>query len=135
VKADTAEHDLEWTVECLTGKSKGMRGMKPNMRVLVVARKPGGVLLVLRGLFRDIVMPMPLEQARVEVEPKLLSDHVVVQTASRLVTLRFPRGCGALVETVRQRLDEKVKAGNAGDLAGTEEAKNEEVELAPLPAL
>lgn len=135
VKSDTAEHDVAWTVECLTGKSKGMRGMKPNVKTLVVARKGGGALLVLRGMFRDMVMPLPLDGARVEVESRLLSDHVVVQTASRLVTLRFPRGCGALVETVRVRLDEMVRVAGAVESELVSGETSPVVDLAPLPAL
>lgn len=139
VKADTAEHDVAWTVECLTGKSKGMRGVRSNVKTLVVARKAGAaVLLVLRGTFRDTVVPLPLEGARVEVESRLLSDHVVVQTAARLVTLRFPRGRSSLVETVRARLEEMVRSGGSDKMEdGAENAGAERgvVELAPLPAL
>jgi hypothetical protein len=138
VKADTAEHDVAWTVECLTGKSKGMRGVRPNVKTLVVAKKTGGpVLLVLRGTFRDTVVALPLEGARVEVESRLLSDHVVVQTAARMVTLRFPRGRGALVETVRNRLEELIRAAGTCAAEGLEASavSNEAVDLAPLPAL
>ena len=55
-------------------------------------------------------------------------------TASRLVTLRFPRGCGALVETVRVRLEEMVKAGAVESELVSGEA-SPVVDLAPLPAL
>jgi hypothetical protein len=135
VKADTAEHDVAWTVECLTGKSKGVKGVRANVKTVVVARKARGtVLLVLRGMFRDQVVALPLEGARVEVESRLLSDHVVVQTAARMVTLRFPRGCGALVETVRARLEEQ--AGAELPEVGEGAARVAPApEVAPLPAL
>jgi hypothetical protein len=72
------------------------------------------------------------------VESRLLSDHVVVQTAARLVTLRFPRGRSSLVETVRARLEEMVRSGGSDKMEdGAENAGAERgvVELAPLPAL
>ena len=136
VKSDTAEHDVAWTVECFSGKSKGMRGVRPNMKTLVVARKSGDpLLLVLRGLFRDQLVALPLEGARVETESKLLSDNILVQTAARQVTLRFPRGRGALVEAVRGRIEAMAASANppaAGDKA---EEQAVEAELARLPAV
>ncbi len=138
VKSDTAEHDVAWTVECLSGKSKGVRGMKPNVRMLVVARKTGGpLLLVLRHTLRDRLITVPLEGARVEAESRLLSDHVIIQMPARQVTLRFPRGKSALVETVRLRLQELADAaGKAGaEPEPAEQERQPEEELTPLPAL
>jgi hypothetical protein len=137
VKSNTAEHDVAWTVECLTGKSKGVRGMRPNVKVLVAARTSGGpLLMVLRGMFRDQLIALPLEGARVETESRLLSDHVVVQTAARLVTLRFPRGCPALLETVAMKIRALAAASTiVSEESGMVEAADQPVELAPLPAL
>ena len=143
VKADTAEHDVAWTVECLTGRSKGIRGLRPNLKALLVARKTGGtVLLVVKTAFRDQVLPLPLEAAEVAVESKLLSDHILLQTPARQVTLRFPRGRAALVETVRARLEEMAVAarasvgeGVASDGAASGVEDKPAATLAPLPAV
>ncbi len=136
VKSDTAEHDVAWTVACLSGKSKGVRGMKTNVRTLVVARKNGGpLLLVLRHTLRDRLITLPLDGARVESESRLLSDHVVIQTPARMVTLRFPRGQSDLVETVRLRLQEMAKTTAAATVESRASTEDSETELAPLPAL
>lgn len=136
VKSDTAEHDVDWTVECLTGKSKGVRGLKPNVRALAVARKSGGpLLLVLRHTLRDRLITVPLAGARVEVESRLLSDHVIVRTPARQISLRFPRGQAALVETVRLRLQELARAAGAPATVETAASPEQPEELTPLPAL
>lgn len=136
VKSDTAEHDIAWTVDCLTGKSKGVRGMKSNVRALVVARKAGGpLLLVLRHWLRDRLITLPMEGATVESESRLLTDQILIQTPARQVALRFPRGQSALVETVRQRLQGLTETAGKPAAAAGGECEEEAVELAPLPAL
>ncbi len=136
VKSDTAEHDIAWTVDCLSGKSKGVRGMKTNVRTLVVARKAGGpLLLVLRHTLRDRLITLPMEGARVETESRLLTDHVLIQTPARQVALRFPRGQSALVETVRQRLQAMTETADKPIAENDAAVEEESAELAPLPAL
>lgn len=136
VKSDTAEHDVAWTVECLTGKSKGVRGLKANARAIVIARKAGGpLLLVLRHTLRDRLFTLPMEGARVESESRLLTDQVLIQTPARLVTLRFPRGQSALVETVRQRLQSMADVADNPPIADEAAAGDQPVELTPVPAL
>jgi hypothetical protein len=141
-RGDTIEREVAWTCECLTGKCKGVRGLRLHQRVLVVARKSGQVLLlVVRGTFKDQLVAMPLEGAEVSSEVGLLSDQIVVQTPSRLLTLRFPRDSRGLVDTVCQRLREMVQMDPTSapetDLpalnAPAEEAQ--ETPLAPLPSL
>jgi hypothetical protein len=136
VKSDTAEHDVAWTVECLTGKSKGVRGLRPNLKALVVARNKGGpILLVLRRTFRDQLIALPLDAAKVDFESRLLSDQVLIHTPARLVTLRFPRGQSALVETVRGKLQQLAEDAAGSTHAPDPVAAEEPADLTPLPAL
>jgi hypothetical protein len=136
VKSDTAEHDVAWTVECLTGKCKGVRGLRPNLKALVIARSKGGaILLVLRRTFRDQLIALPLEGAQIEFESRLLTDQLLIQTPARLVTLRFPRGQAALVETVRAKLSELAEASAGHGQMPAEQPAEEAADLSPLPAL
>lgn len=136
VKADTAEHDVAWTVECLTGKSKGVRGLSANVKTLVVARTNGGpILLVLRRSFRDQLVAVPLDGAQVDIESRLLSDQILIQTPARLVTLRFPRGQSDLVETVCARLKTQAEAASGSGRPVADPTADESADLTPLPAL
>jgi hypothetical protein len=156
-RGDTIEREVAWTCECLCGPGRNVRGIVPNKRALLVARHDSGpLLLVLRGLFKDTLCAMPLEGAEVSHQTRLLSDNVLVRTPSRLLTLRFPRGNPALVDTVCMLLREAVDRSNGSlrrtrDLAGEpqpapeadrqgsqprpEAPENQREQLAPLPSL
>jgi len=106
-KAGVTEKEVGWTVECLIGRSKGIKGLTGNLPALLVVKSDSGPLhLVVKKLFREQVIRVPIDGANIEVESRLLSDNLTVHLPGRLLTLRFPRGRSALVETVAIRLRE-----------------------------
>lgn len=106
-KAGLATTEVGWTVECLTGRSKGIQGITSHLPTLLVAKNDDGPLyLVVKKFFRDQVIVVPIDGASIDVESKLLSDNLTVQLPGRLLTLRFARGRSSFVETVALRLRE-----------------------------
>jgi len=101
-----SEPEIDWTVKCVSGKSKGIKGLRPNLNVTLVGRKNGGVVMVARrrGL-RDVVQEWPQEGVSAEVESRFLSENLTLHADGRSVVLRFPRGESGTVETLAMLFD------------------------------
>jgi hypothetical protein len=129
--ADIKEGDVSWTAAGVTGKSKGWRGLKPNLQALLVVPKEGDrVHVVTKRGFRDPVISIPMARVSVDVESRFLSDNVSLISATQSFVLRFPRGHSGLVETVALRLKEM----SGGAELATEESVDSD-DLAPVPAV
>lgn len=100
-RAGVSEHEIAWTARCITGKSKGIKGLRPNLRATLVGRKTGAPMLVVkrRGL-RDVVQELSADGSSVEVESRLLSENLAYQREGVSLVLRFPRGEAQVAETV-----------------------------------
>ncbi len=133
-QASMSEAEITWAVPCVTGKCKGVRGLKSNHTAMLVARDTGDTayLAVACGL-RDLLVEIPLAAALVEVESRFLSENMSIETDGKTILLRFPRGQSDVVETVAMRLREKaapvIPAANPVAEAPVEES------VAPVPAL
>lgn len=134
-RANVAETDVVWSVPCLSGKSKGLRGISPNLRGLLVGTSSGDALLfVANKLLRDRIFRLPLSGTTVETESKFLSENVVLEARDVRVVFRFPRGQGALAETIAMRVREMVKPASevAAEQSVQEEAPKEVATAEPV---
>jgi hypothetical protein len=118
-KGNVEAAEVVAAVRCLSGKSRGVRGLSPNLDgVLVLTSRADKVLFAARKGFSYRVFAMGADagtggdagadagtKVSVSVESQFLSENLVLEMAdpvagSRRVVLRFPRGKGALVETL-----------------------------------
>jgi Domain of unknown function (DUF4126) len=150
IQAGLDDTDVKWTVPCLTGKSKGLRGLSPNLRGLLIGTENAtSIVFVANRILRDRLFQLPLAGAVVEVESKFLSENLVLEASGIKAVFRFPRGQGDLVETMALRVRELIKCHPgtmafspevldepAAEEARSPQAKNEAHEgILPLPAI
>lgn len=134
-QASTSEHEIAWTVKCITGKCKGVPGVKPNFKAVLVARHQNATaLLAIVGGLRDRLIQLPLAAARIDVESRFLSDNLVIEWPGRTIIVRFPRGQTDEVETVALRLRQS-STPSADSTPAKSDPEPAQVELAPMPAL
>lgn len=132
-QAAISDHEIAWTARCITGKGKGIRGLRPNLTAVLVAKNQGASAhLAVFGGLRDRLIELPLAAAKIEVESKFLSDNLTIAHDGKTLVLRFPRGQTELIETIALRLREI--AGPAVPEAAVAEPQKVE-ELAPVPAV
>ncbi len=131
-QAATSQQEVAWTAACITGKSKGVRGLGGNFSCVIVARNQSRTLLlaVLGGL-RHRLIEVPLTESKIEVDSRFLSENLVIESPGKSIVLRFPRGQTALVETVAMRL--RQIALPAGPEPVISAAEREEMD--PVPAV
>jgi hypothetical protein len=109
-RAGMSEADLGWSVRCLSGKAKGIRGLSPNLDGLLIASTRQDFLYFAAGKgFRDRLFKVPLAGAEVEIESRFLSENVMITTAGSRAVFRFPRGQSDIAETVVLRLGEMLR--------------------------
>lgn len=86
IQADTAEHDVAWTAHCVTGRAKGFKGVRSNLKGLLVARVGGNqVFLVVRKFFSQYLVAIPLSGTKVEAESRFLSENLTLTAATRSI--------------------------------------------------
>ncbi|MCE9520577.1 MAG: DUF4126 domain-containing protein [Verrucomicrobia bacterium] len=113
IGAGLSSDEVKWTVRCHSGKSRGVRGFCANLSgILVAPARPDCLYFAtIKGL-RSRLFKFPLNAAQVEVESKFLSENVAVSSDGMRAVFRFPRGRGALVESlalrIRESLTEKI---------------------------
>lgn len=131
-QAGASEREVSWTARCVTGKGRGLRGLKPNFRAVIIARKQGAPLAVaVLGGLRDRLFEVPLAEAKIGVDSRFLSENLNVEFDGRLMVLRFPRGTTDEVETIALRLRQMTAAA----MPAVPEPAAEKEELAPMPAV
>ena len=131
-QASTSEQEIAWTAKCITGKGKGLRGLKPNFKAVMVAKNQSSTLLVaVLGGLRDKLFEVPLADARIEVDSRFLSENLTIEFTGKTIVLRFPRGQTDEIETVALRL--RQLAGPT--VPSTPETEPVKEDLAPMPAL
>jgi hypothetical protein len=131
-QANTSEHEVAWTAPCITGKGKGIKGLKGNFKAVIVAKNESKTLLLaVMGGLRDRLFDVPLADSRIDVDSRFLSENLMIESAGKTVVLRFPRGQTDLVETVAMRL--RQMAGPAvPSIAEVEPVKED---MAPMPSV
>ena len=130
--ASTSEHEVAWTAPCITGKGKGMKGLKGNFKAVIVAKNESKTLLLaVMGGLRDRLFDVPLGDSNIEVDSRFLSENLVIESPGKTVVLRFPRGQTDLVETIAMRL--RQMAGPS--VPSIPEAEPAKEELAPMPSV
>lgn len=131
-QAGSSEREVSWTARCITGKGKGLRGLKPNFRAVIIARKQSALLAIaVLGGLRDRLFELPLAEATIEVDSRFLSENLNIEFDGKLVVLRFPRGTTDEVETIALRLRQLTDAA----IPAVSEPVAEKEILAPMPAL
>ncbi len=132
-QAAMSEHEIAWTARCITGKSKGVRGLRPNLKAVLVAKHQArAAFLAVFGGLRDRLIEAPLGSASIEIESKFLSDNLIIAHDGKTLVLRFPRGQTELIETIALRLRE-ITGPAVPEIAASEPAKAEELD--PVPAV
>lgn len=131
-QASISEHEVAWTARCITGKGKGLRGLRPNLKAVIVAKHEGSsMFLAVFGGLRDRLFEVPLGAAKIEVDSRFLSDNLVVTDEGKTLVARFPRGQMRTVETIAMRLRE----ASARSAPQTADEAAKPAELAPVPAV
>ncbi|MCB1226154.1 MAG: DUF4126 domain-containing protein [Verrucomicrobiales bacterium] len=101
-----SEKDVDWSAEALSGKSTGLRGMVPNLKLHLIALKDRDSLLILaEKTFRDQWLALPMAGARLEVQSGFLSDQITLTQDERRLTLHLPRGHPDRLEALREKLE------------------------------
>lgn len=131
-QASTSAHEVAWTAPCITGKGKGMKGLKSNFKAIIVAKNESKtMLLAVIGGLRDRLFDIPLAGSRIDVDSRFLSENLVIESSGKTVLLRFPRGQTDLVETVAMRLRQMASPA----VPSIPEAELAKEELAPMPSV
>ncbi len=103
--AGLSEADVAWTTRCLSGKTKGIRGLVANLDgTLIAPLKSDCVYFAATKGWRGRLFKVPLNGAQIEVESKFLSENVTLTSASSRTQFCFPRGQSDMAELVAQRL-------------------------------
>lgn len=130
-QAATSQHEIAWTAHCITGKCKGVRGLRPDFRAVIVAKKDAATLLLaVVGGLRDRIIEIVLPGARIDVDSRFLSENLVIESSGNTIVLRFPRGRGDEVETISLRLRQMAAPAVVGS-----QPESPVEELAPMPAI
>lgn len=133
-KAAVTDSEVLWTVNCLSGKCKGVRGLSANLRGMLIGTSRADRLhfATNKGL-RDRLFNVALQGVTVEVESKFLSENVVIAARGMRAVFRFPRGDSALAETIALRLRESLEAEmtSVQELGSQAAASKEEWETLP----
>ena len=109
IQANVDENHVVSTVRCLSGKSKGVKGLSPNLQgVLVLTERQDKVYFAASKGLSDRVFRLPLSEASVSVESKFLSENLVLATSLHRAVFRFPRGQSPVVETLCLRIAEMI---------------------------
>ena len=112
-KAAVTDLEVKWTVNCLSGKCKGVRGLSANLRgVLIGTSNPDRIHFATNKGLRDRLFHVPLQGVTVEVESKFLSENVLITARGLKAVFRFPRGASALAETIALRLKESLETAH-----------------------
>lgn len=126
IQANVEESHVVSTVYCLSGKSKGIKGLSANLRgVLVLTSRNDKVYFAASKGLSDRVFRLSLAGASVAVESKFLSDNLVLTSGASRAIFRFHRGQSAIVETLSLRLTEMM----ATLQPQTEEVISEEIAM------
>ena len=99
--AGLSESDVAWTVGCLSGKAKGIRGLVANLHgTLIAPVQADCVYFATSKSWRGRLFKIPLDEAKIEVESKFLSESVSLTTASSRAEFHFLRGQNDMAELV-----------------------------------
>lgn len=102
--------DVLATVRCLSGKSRGLRGLSPNLDgVLVLTTQKDKIFFAASKGLGVRVFRLPLAGATVLTESKFLSENLLLEMSGARAVFRFPRGQGGIVETLYGRLNEMLE--------------------------
>ncbi len=103
--AGLSESDVAWTTRCLSGKTKGIRGLVANLDgTLIAPVKSDCVYFAASKGWRGRLFKLPLDGAQIEVESKFLSENVTLTSASSRAQFCFPRGQADMAELVASQL-------------------------------
>lgn len=99
------ELDVKATVPCISGKSRGIRGLSPNLECLLVLTDGAEAVYCAasKGL-SDRVFRLPLAEASLRMESTFLSENLVLESPSQRAVFRFPRGKEQTIDAVIARL-------------------------------
>jgi Domain of unknown function (DUF4126) len=122
-QAGVEESEVVATVRCLSGKSRAVRGLSPNLEgLLILTTRNDKVYFAASKGLSDRVFRLPLGGSTVRVESKFLSENLLLDMGGGgRAVLRFPRGQSALAETVFLHLNEMIAMTRASQPEFSEE--------------
>lgn len=106
-----SDKEVATTLRCLSGKSKGINGLKSNLNgLLVFTHYPEHVYFSASKTLGDKVHQIPLTNATIVSESKFLSENLIIEGDGMRVVFRFPRGQRELIELVVKKLRDRQPA-------------------------
>lgn len=102
------DREVAASLRCLSGKCKGVNGLKSNLKgLLVFARHPEHVYFSASRTLGDKVYQIPLKDATITNESKFLSENLIIESQGTRVLFRFPRGQAEVVELAAEKLRDR----------------------------
>jgi hypothetical protein len=133
-KGGISEKEIRATIPCLTGKSKGIRGLIPNLDgLLILTHDLTHLYFTASKGLRVRLFRIPVAALRAEVESRYLSENLLLETPSLRAILRFPRGSSDLAETIALVLRQAANAP-APDLSEPSSSEGDSTVDEPLPS-
>lgn len=109
IHGNVEEGQMQVAVRCLSARCKGVTGLKANLDgVLVLTSNPNAAWFAASKGMRDRLFPLPLADVSVRVDPRFLSENIILEGSAMRAVFRFHRGQSDLVEAVVTRLNEMV---------------------------
>lgn len=135
VQAGLEESELLSTARCLSGKSRGVRGLSANLDgVLILTTRQDKLYFAASKGLSDRVFRLSLTGSSVLVESRFLSENLILHTRNVRAVFRFPRGQSAIVETLALRLNEMIAVSRAAEPEPFQDPEPVVLQAAPLPS-
>ncbi|QIF04717.1 DUF4126 domain-containing protein [Roseimicrobium sp. ORNL1] len=127
IHGNVEEAQVQVAVRCLSARCKGVAGLKTNLDgVLVLTSNPNaGWFAATKGM-RDRLFSLPLADVSVRVDPRFLSENLILEGSAMRAVFRFRRGQSDLVEAVVTRLNEMVTTRESEKVAQVDAQKSTE---------
>lgn len=139
IHGNVEEAQVQVAVRCLSARCKGVPGLKTNLDgVLVLASNPNAAWFAATKGMRDRLFSLPLADVSVRVDPRFLSENLILEGSAMRAVFRFHRGQSDLVEAVVARLNKMVatpESEKVESVTATEAAEAETVPDAANPTV
>jgi len=107
IKGAIREDEVHQAVRCLSGKSRGIRGLSPNLDgiLLLTSQTEAVFFAAFKGMSARL-FKIPLGGTSITVDSKFLSENLLLESPALRVVFRLPRGQGDIAESLALRVNE-----------------------------
>jgi len=137
-KGGLSVKEIHATVPCLTGKSKGVRGLTPNLDgLLILTREMRHLYFTANKGLRTRLFRVPVTGLKAEVDSRFLSENLMLESHALKAVFRFPRGDDQSPETIARLINEAaaLRTGEEDGEAEIMEEQRMEPAATPTPTL